>query len=232
LAKTLDEQQVHMAKIAKSHGKNCYFQSSYNTTYNNINDKIEKNEKEDKMTEREIALKMLRAFNDRFPKIQKILNDYIQQKLNTAFTEKFYGDFALWEHHLDKIATSDYLNSSKFDLNLGFILKETTIANVAKNMYNVKNIPFPKKKEEKDLEESTQKTIKTTQETPYCKKVRETLLKQIGAPSYSSWFEKLKITQKGDDEVEIETPNQFFKDTIYQRFGNVLSKICKNFYLK
>jgi DNA-binding transcriptional regulator GbsR (MarR family) len=187
------------------------------------------------MNEKEIAFKMLQSFNKKFPKFQRILTIELQDKLNLFFNDNFQRDFALWEHYLAKIASSPKFMHPDWKLHLTYFLNKDTIEKIAKNWYQVKNIPLPEKplkKEDQVKQQIALETIKTGAEGPLCEKVRETMLNAIGPDKYAHWLGNAKLTQIGDDTIEIESVGQFYSDHIETHFERHFLKVCKNIIYK
>lgn len=168
---------------------------------------------------------MLDLWNKYFPQSYSGLSKNLACLLMSAYKKKFGSDIKNWERYCQKISSSSYLNSRKFNLSLCWALKFIIIDRIENHEFGVqalKESPFT-------LEQAIEHINKSS-EPEKCKEIRVKLLKAYGEKVYKSWFYELEFIQR-EDNIIFKAKNNFIEDYILKNYGNIL-KVYNTFEVK
>lgn len=174
-----------------------------------------------------IATDMLTVWNDTVSKAKTVMSKNLACYLVSAYNTKFSKDASVWKKYCEKIASSAYLMGESFHLTLSWALKFSTIDRLERGELGVKGPVFDTSLPSEDtLLDKAKKHLldleKDGHEDPRCVGMRQKLLRHYGAGNYLSWIAPLSFFID-EGQVRFHAKSAFHKETIVQKFSQVLS---------
>lgn len=167
---------------------------------------------------------MLKLWNLYLSKAQTAMRKDLAPLLVAAFKHKFDENLEQWEHYCKTLATSSYLMSNAFDLNLKWALKYATIERVRAGGFGVKDVQI-----QPDIQEAQRQALQhITQcnEDIRCKEIRQKILQAFGAIKYNTWLTRVCFEKNRTGEGVILKPNSaFVAHYIEREFGDILKNL-------
>jgi hypothetical protein len=177
---------------------------------------------------RTTARDMLDLLQKAFPHLKALMNKDVAKNLVAAFNHKFSKNIRCWHNYLERLKSSVFIMSKGFILTLDWVLKFKTIDRILKGDLGVKDIPVTI--DENAQQQEADRHVEGVEESDRCKRIRRSLIKAIGAPSYNSWFTRVNLYET-HGQIKMKVKTQFFKDEIHKRFSHYLKSHGIEIYL-
>jgi hypothetical protein len=160
-------------------------------------------------------VRMLKMYNEMFGK-EEVMTKHKAKYLKACLRDKFYQSLKKWNEYLERIRSSCYIMSNKFNIFLNNILKFSFIERIFRGELGVKPLELSPEEDARSFCEAYDH-IASTNEDQECRNIRIKILVKFGSLRYLAEFTKIGLKKLENGMIEV-FGDAFLVDYIYDNF--------------